>query len=66
LSSIDSLHANAAAQAHGLASLDQSILAKAFRGELVPQDPNDEPAEKLLARIKAEGAGLGPKKARRG
>ncbi len=34
-------------------SLTQSILAKAFRGELVPQDPNDEPADKLLARIKA-------------
>lgn len=34
--------------------LTQSILAKAFRGELVPQDPNDEPAEKLLERIKAE------------
>ena len=33
--------------------LTQSILAKAFRGELVPQDPNDEPAEKLLARIRA-------------
>lgn len=49
-----------------LGSLDQSILAKAFRGELVPQDPNDEPAENLLTRIKAEGAGLGPKKARRG
>ena len=32
--------------------LTQSILAKAFRGELVPQDPNDEPAEKLLARIR--------------
>jgi len=30
------------------------VLAKAFRGELVPQDPNDEPAEKLLERIKAE------------
>jgi type I restriction enzyme S subunit len=37
-----------------LRSLDQSILAKAFRGELVPQDPNDEPAETLLARIQAE------------
>lgn len=30
-------------------------LAKAFRGELVPQDPNDEPASALLARIAAQG-----------
>ena len=34
--------------------LTQSLLAKAFSGELVPQDPNDEPADKLLARIQAE------------
>ncbi len=34
--------------------LPQSILAKAFRGELVAQDPNDEPASVLLERIKAE------------
>ena len=34
--------------------LSQSVLAKAFRGELVPQDPNDEPAEKLLERIMVE------------
>ena len=34
--------------------LSQSILAKAFRGELVPQDPNDEPAAELLKRIQAE------------
>jgi type I restriction enzyme S subunit len=34
--------------------LTQSILAKAFRGELVPQDPNDESADKLLKNIKAE------------
>lgn len=32
-------------------NLTQSILAKAFRGELVAQDANDEPAEKLLERI---------------
>lgn len=36
--------------------LTQSILAKAFRGELVPQDPNDEPAGVLLERIKAQRA----------
>jgi type I restriction enzyme S subunit len=34
--------------------LDEAILAKAFRGELVPQDGNDEPAEHLLARIRAD------------
>jgi type I restriction enzyme S subunit len=37
--------------------LDQAILSKAFRGELVPQDPNDEPASVLLERIRAEGNG---------
>jgi type I restriction enzyme, S subunit len=37
-----------------LNQLDRSILAKAFRGELVPQDPNDEPAAVLLDRIRAE------------
>ncbi len=31
--------------------LRPSLLAKAFRGELVPQDPEDEPAGKLLERI---------------
>ena len=33
-------------------SLKQSILAKAFRGELVPQDPTDEPATVLIERIR--------------
>ncbi len=37
-----------------LNTLDQSILSKAFRGELVPQDPNDEPAATLLDRIRRE------------
>ena len=35
-------------------TLNQSILAKAFRGELVPQDSNDEPASVLLEKIKEE------------
>jgi len=34
--------------------LDQAILTKAVRGELVPQDPNDEPVSVLLERIRAE------------
>jgi type I restriction enzyme S subunit len=37
--------------------LRQSILKRAFAGRLVPQDPNDEPAVKLLERIKAERQG---------
>lgn len=37
-----------------LEKLNQSILSKAFRGELVPQDPDDEPASVLLERIRAE------------
>lgn len=36
--------------------LRQSILKRAFEGKLVPQDPNDEPAEKLLERIKIDKA----------
>jgi type I restriction enzyme S subunit len=36
--------------------LDQAVLSKAFKGELVPQDPNDEPASVLLQRIQAERA----------
>ncbi len=35
-------------------TLRQSILKKAFSGQLVPQDPSDEPASELLARIQTE------------
>ena len=35
-----------------LERLEAQLLAKAFRGELVPQDPTDEPASALLARIR--------------
>jgi type I restriction enzyme S subunit len=50
---IDRIAADAASASKLLTRLDQAISAKAFRGELVPQDPNDEPARKLLERIGA-------------
>ncbi len=40
-----------------IARLRQSILKWAFEGKLVDQDPNDEPAAVLLARIRAARAG---------
>ena len=52
----DNLEAKVAAAKNRIDHLTQSILAKAFRGELVPQDPNDEPASVLLERIKAQRA----------
>jgi type I restriction enzyme S subunit len=48
-------------------ALRQSILKKAFSGQLVPQDPDDEPASVLLERIKAEKAARAePPRLRRG
>jgi type I restriction enzyme S subunit len=61
---IDRLTAEAAAARRLLDRLDQAVLAKAFRGELVPQDPADEPASVLLDRIRAERAAA--PKAKRG
>lgn len=47
------------------AALRQSILKDAFAGRLVPQDPDDEPAAELLARIRAERATEAPKPRRK-
>ena len=54
------------AESRRLAALEQALLAKAFRGELVPQDPNNEPAAVLLERIREERATAGDGKAKRG
>lgn len=63
---IDRLTAEASRASHLLDRLDECLLAKAFRGELVPQDPNDEPAEALLVRIReARAATPKPKRAQR-
>lgn len=50
---IEARYKAAQTQAQRLSPL---LLAKAFRGELVPQDPNDEPASALLERIHAAKA----------
>lgn len=54
---VDRLASEATSARKLIDHLDQAILAKAFRGELVPQDPNDEPASVLLERIAAERHG---------
>ena len=64
---LDRMEIDHAAATRLLPKLDAALLAKAFRGELVPQDPDDEPASILLARIKAQRAEVRdePKKLKR-
>jgi type I restriction enzyme S subunit len=66
----DRLEARLQAAQTASSRLTPSLLAKAFRGELVPQDPNDEPASELLKRLaqsqpvaakKGRGAARSPK-----
>lgn len=49
----DQLEAHLNAARKVVDRLTPALLAKAFRGELVPQDPSDEPASVLLERIRA-------------
>lgn len=52
----DRLEAEASKAVALIDRLEAAILTKAFRGELVPQDPTDEPASVLLERIRARRA----------
>jgi type I restriction enzyme S subunit len=66
----DQLEARLTAARKVVDRLTPALLAKAFRGELVPQDPNDEPASVLLERIRAArqaeaGAGKPSRRGRR-
>lgn len=54
LSVIEHLEADLEAKLKSAQALRQSILRHAFTGQLVPQDPNDEPAAELLKRIAAQ------------
>jgi type I restriction enzyme, S subunit len=54
LSVIEKVSVDIDTQIKKSAALRQSILNKAFHGQLVSQDPNDEPADLLLKRIKLE------------
>ncbi len=45
---------NCSSATANVGALTPSALARAFRGELVPQNPNDEPASELLARLRAQ------------
>ena len=56
LSNLDQLETTITASLQQAEALRQSILKKAFSGQLVPQHPDDEPASVLLERIRAERA----------
>lgn len=62
----DRLEAEAARARELIDRLQAAILARAFRGELVPQNPDDEPASVLLDRTRAQRAAAPkPKRGRR-
>ncbi len=59
---IEKIHKDLEKQTLQTKKLRQIILKKAFSGELVSQDTNDEPVSTFLARIKAEKKTLKPQK----
>jgi type I restriction enzyme S subunit len=61
----DHLDRNCADATAKVVALTPSALAKAFRGELVPQDSGDEPASELLAKLKAAQANAEAEPSRR-
>lgn len=61
----DRLEARMAQAQTAATRLTPALLAKAFRGELVPQDPNDEPAAELLRRLAQAPAAASPRRGRK-
>jgi type I restriction enzyme S subunit len=66
LGSVAAAREEAARQVRVSTALRQSILKAAFSGQLVPQDPRDEPASALLARLAAQAAEAPAEPKRRG
>ena len=62
----DRLEARLKAAQTAAERLTPALLAKAFRGELVPQAPTDEPASELLRRLREQRAAQAPVKPKRG
>jgi len=62
---LDEVEAEVEANLKRASRLRQAILERAFEGKFVPQDPADEPASELLARIRAERERSGPTKQRK-
>lgn len=54
LSIVDEIEAQVSSNTKRAARLRQGILKRAFEGRLVPHDPTDEPAERLLERIRQQ------------
>src|SRR5262249_2429501 len=63
--SANRVEARYAAAREQVERLTPALLAKAFRGELAPQAPKDEPASVLLARIRASRTSAGEKAVRK-
>lgn len=63
---IDGVESQIVTASQYCAAQRKNILQAAFSGQLVPQDPNDEPASELLERIRAERVVSGATKVRRG
>lgn len=64
LARVDALEQQTAVALRQSTAQRQNLLRAAFAGQLVPQDPADEPAAELLARIRAERAQQAPVKRR--
>ncbi|MNZ11424.1 Type-1 restriction enzyme EcoKI specificity protein [compost metagenome] len=64
LSNLEQLESTITTSLQQAEALRQSILKKAFSGQLVPQSPDDEPASVLLERIRSERTAQQPARKR--